>query len=412
MRFKHHFFVIAGLVLVACLMAVAIDFNARSVTAMLANGSVKIAPVWQICVMTVLLALLPLLWFFRLSPFYSLLSLFVYMVVVIFLTIAVIQLFNLWVPPAGALLAIMIVYPLWSCRRLGSAQAALDHALQNLQDELAQLGMERADVLKNDNNDPQQSRIVNLALTAKHLRDMHKSRSDTLVFISHDIRAPLGTAMQLLDKFENNKYTERMRQLLERANAMAEGFLQASRAEMVDVNKFTVLDMVSLTQQVIDDAYEALLAKNIILEQDFLNEHLWVSGDFGLLFRAVSNILLNALNYSPEKSVIKVSLSRDVSTLSLKITDQGRGIPEDKLQKLFKRFSRVDDEYQTQSGTGLGLYFVEVTIKKHRGAASAQNKQGQGAEFVITLPLERRTNRIPVEHDRRVEVRSTVGDTL
>jgi signal transduction histidine kinase len=412
MQFKDRIFLMAVLGLLACLLIVSIELTPHTFSAIFDNKALVRTPVWLTCLLTIALVLLPLLWFSKLSPFWSLLGIGVYIITVVALIFAIAYFYKVWLPPTSAILAILLAYPLWSCSKVNAAQAALDQALQNLQDELARLGMEHEEVTPLGDDDPQQARIRKLALTAKHLRDMHKSRSDALAFISHDIRSPLGAAMLLLDKLENNKYSMRMQQLLERAHKMAEGFLQASRAEMSDVNKFHVLDMVSLTQQVVDDAYELLAAKSINVEIQHTEDNVWVRGDFGLLFRAVSNILLNAVNYSPEGAVIKVIIESDDVALRLKVIDQGPGIPENKLQKLFKRFSRVESEHQDQNGSGLGLYFVGITIRKHRGTVSAANAHGQGAEFVITLPVERRKNNLPVIDDRRVKPESTFEDTI
>jgi len=402
----------AGLALVACLLAISAEFNTHVLSIIMDDHSVGHASLALTCFLTVVFAVLPFLWFSKLSPVYALLSICAYILAIVALVFSAAYLFKIWVPPTGCILAILLAYPIWSCARLNSAQAALDHALQNLQDELTRLGMEQESEQPYSGEDPQQARIRKLALTARHLRDMHKARSDTLVFISHDIRTPLGAAMLLLEKFEHNKYRGRMGHLLARAHTMAEGFLQASRAEMSDVNKFNVLDMVSLTQQVVDDVYELLTTKNISLEMSHPEDNVWVRGDFGLLLRAVSNILQNAVNYSPERSVIRVVIDKDDVMLRLKVTDQGPGIPEDKIQKLFRRFTRAEGEHQDQGGSGLGLYFVDVTIRKHRGTVSVANLPTQGAEFVITLPLERRWKNFPVAYDRRVKQQSTFEDTL
>jgi signal transduction histidine kinase len=412
MQIGNRIFIIVGLGLFACLLAVSAEFNAHIFSIIVDNHSVIHAPLWLTCLLTIIFAVMPLLWFSKLSPFRSLLSVFAYIIAVVSLVFAVAFLYKIWIPPVGAILAILLAYPLWGCCKVNAAQSALDQAIQNLQDELTKLGMEQESESPHDHEDPQHSRIRKLALTAKHLRDMHKSRSDTLVFISHDIRSPLGAAMLLLEKFEHNKYRDRMGHLLESASTMAEGFLQASRAEMSDVNKFNVLDIVSLTQQVVDDAYELLVTKNISLEMNHPQQNLWVRGDFGLLFRALSNILVNAINYSPEGSVIKVIIENDDVTLRLRIVDQGPGIPEDKLQKLFKRFSRAETEHQDQNGSGLGLYFVGITIRKHRGTVSAGNVNKQGAEFVITLPLERRKHNLAVSDERRLKPETSFEDTV
>lgn len=412
MQFKDRIFIMVAVGLSACLLAISVEFSAYIFSLIVDVKSLEYAPIWLTCLLTVALAVLPLFWFSKLSPVNSLLSICAYIAAVVSLLFAAAYFYKVWIPPTGLILAILLAYPLWSCGKVKAAQAALDQVLQNLQDELARLGMEQEAEPLHNNEDPQQARIQKLALTAKHLRDMHKSRSDTLVFISHDIRSPLGAAMLLLDKFEQNKYSVRMRHLLARAHTMAEGFLQASRAEMSDVNKFYVLDMVSLTQQVADDIYELLAAKSISLQMHHPEDNVWVRGDFGLLFRAVSNVLLNAVNYSPEGAVIKVVLEADDVALHLKVIDQGPGIPEDKMQKLFKRFSRAESEHQDQNGSGMGLYFVEITIRKHRGTVSAGNINIQGAEFVITLPVERRKSNLPVAYDRRVKPESTFEDTI
>jgi len=412
MLLKDRISLMVGLVLVACLFVVGAEYNAHAFSEIIDNQSVVHAPIWLSCLFAVLFAALPFLWFPRISPIKTLLSICVYMAIVIALVFVIAYFFKVWIAPTGVILTILLTYPLWSCAKLNSAQLALDQALQNLQDELTKLGMEQEAGKFHNDEDPQQARIRKLALTAKHLRDMHKSRSDTLAFISHDIRAPLGAAMLLLEKFEHNKYSERMRHLLERAHTLAEGFLQASRAEMSDVNKYHVLDLVSLVQQAIDDMYELLSTKKISVETIFPEDNVWVRGDFGLLFRAVSNVLLNAVNYSPEQSVIKVIIDKDAALSRLSVIDQGPGIPEDKIQKLFKRFSRADGEHQDQDGSGLGLYFVGITIRKHRGTVSVESARVQGAEFVITIPLERRKNNIPVAYDRRAKPEPTFEDTI
>lgn len=402
-----------GLVLIACLFTISTEFNAHTLSTIVDNQSVKHAPTWLTVMFTLLAALLPFLWFSRLTPVSAWISLCIYIAVIILFVFCVSYLFQIWLAPTGTILTILLAYPLWSCARLSKAQLALDQALQNLQDELTKLGIEpEMEPCCNFNEDPQQARIRRLALTARHLRDMHKSRTDTLVFISHDIRAPLGAAMLLLEKFDRSKYVERLQHLLERAYRVAEGFLQASRAEMSDVNKFQVLDLVSLTQQAADDIYERVSARGIQLKIDASEANIWIRGDFGLLFRAISNILLNAVNYSPQNAVIKILMDKNETMSRLRVVDQGPGIPDDRMQMLFKRFSRADGEHQDQEGSGLGLYFVHITVRKHRGSVTVENIQPRGAMFTINIPLERRRHNMQVEHERRSQAKPAFEDTV
>ncbi|MDO9151969.1 MAG: CHASE2 domain-containing protein [Methylotenera sp.] len=389
-----------------------IEFHANVIATMQSSSLVIDAPSWIVSLLCALLAMLPLFWLSRLTPFKSVVLIAVYFFAIILASLSIVHGWGIWVPTSGALIAILLAYPIWSWRKLDSAQLSLDKELQRLRDELSALGMVTEDNIDGVYEDPLQSRILKVNLTAQHLRNLHKSRNDTLAFISHDIRAPLGAAMMLLDKFEANKYSERMSKMLIRAHSMAEGFLQASRAEMANVNRFHELDIVSLTQQAIDDIYEISMAKQLKILTDFPKECVWVRGDFGLLLRAISNILLNAVKYSPELSEINVILKSDVQSTVLKVIDQGPGIPAKKITKVFRRFSRAEGEHQAQEGSGLGLYFVNVTIKKHRGTVSVHSEEGAGATFIISLPLERRKSNNPVESDRRKHHVSPFNDTI
>lgn len=356
--------------------------------------------------------MVPLLWMHRRSPSGSLLANTIYFFGLMLLLLSLPRILYIWMTPSAVLIAILLAYPIWSWRRLDSAQVFLDKELQVLRNELASLGMEREVETESLDVDPMQARIQKVKLTVKHLREMHRGRTDTLAFISHDIRAPLGAAMMLLGELEGNKHVERMRRMLGRAYNMAEGFLQASKAEMVNVNKFYALDMVSVVQQAEDDIYDLAVAKKLKFETTLPEYSLWVRGDFSLLMRAVTNILINAVNYSPDAAVIKVAMKHDQQWLTLEVSDQGPGIPAAKVSKLFKRFSRVDAEHQSREGSGLGLYFVNVTIKKHHGTVSVKSKLGRGSTFTITMPLERRRHHEPVEHERRAAPSPSFWDTL
>lgn len=389
-----------------------VEYHANVIASMRSGKLVSDAPRWLTCLVSILLAILPLAWLHQLAPRKSLLLIAMYVFVVTSMAIILMQVLHLWVPPAAAMLAILLAYPIWRWRRLDSAQLFLDKELQHLRDELAALGMEQENESEVLGVDSMQARISRVKLTAKHLRDMHRSRSDTLAFISHDIRAPLGAAMMLLSEFEDNKHADRMKRMLGRAYSMAEGFLQASKAEMVNVNKFHALDMVSIVQQAVDDIYELAKVKQLKFAMVLPEDSLWIRGDFGLLLRAITNILINAINYSPTGATIKVRLKHDQHLLTLEISDQGPGIPAARISKLFRRFSRVDAEHQSREGSGLGLYFVDVTMKKHHGDVSVKSQLGVGTTFVISMPLERRRDNQPVEHDRRAAPKPSFWDTL
>ncbi len=365
-----------------------VEYHANAIAAMRSSELIVNAPLWLSCLLNIILAVIPLLFLPKLGPLKSLLAVIIYYFVITAAAVGLPNFFNVWIPPSGALIATLLAYPIWSWRKLESAQVFLDVALQNLEAELALLGVDKAILEYVDDKDTMQSRISKVRLTSQYLRDFQQNRRDTLSFISHDIRAPLGAAIMLLNDDSGNKNLPRITKMLNKSLDMADNFLQSSRAEMADVAKFQDLDLVSLLQQAVDDVYAVARVRNIKFEVNLVEAGLWLKGDSGLLQRAISNVLLNALKYSPENSTVKITLAEFANEAVLKITDAGLGIAPEKIARLFKRFSRVEGVHQAPEGSGLGLYFVDVTIRKHQGSVSVESELGQGATFIITLPIE------------------------
>ncbi|MDP3210690.1 CHASE2 domain-containing protein [Methylotenera sp.] len=379
-----------------------VEFHANAIASMRSSNLIVNAPVWLTCFFSIVLAVLPLLFLPKLNPLKSLLAIIFYYFVIMVAAIAVPYFFNIWIAPAGVLVAILLAYPIWSWRKLDSAKVFLDSALQNLQSDLASLGVSANDIEYAQDNDLMRSRISNVSLASKFLRDLHSERRDTLSFISHDLRAPIGASIMLLNEDGNNKHATRIVKMLNHALVMADSFLQVSRAEMADASKFQEFDIISLLHQSIDDVYAVARNKNIKIDFQFSEESIWLRGDFGLLQRAVSNILLNAVKYSPQDMTVKVNLTSSNGSVSLQISDSGPGIAPDKVKKLFKRFSRIEGEHQDSEGSGLGLYFVDVTVKKHSGTVVAESELGNGTTFTIKLPLDRRVAILSVEREQRI----------
>lgn len=365
-----------------------VEYHANAIANMRNSELIINAPLWLNCLLNIILAVIPLLFLPNLSPLKSLLAIILYYFVITVFAVALPNFFNVWIPLSGALIATLLAYPIWSWRKLESAQSFLDVALQNLEAELSLLGADKVIPEYVDDQDAMQSRISKVKLTSQYLRDFQQNRRDTLSFISHDIRAPLGAAIMLLNDEDSNKHLPRIARMLNKSLGMADDFLQSSRAEMADVAKFQDLDLVSLLQQAVDDVYAAARVKNIKFEISLVEAGLWLKGDSGLLQRAISNVLLNALKYSPENSTVKITLAEFSNEAVLKITDAGLGIAPEKIARLFKRFSRVEGVHQAPEGSGLGLYFVDVTIRKHQGSVSVESELGQGTTFIITLPIE------------------------
>jgi signal transduction histidine kinase len=113
-------------------------------------------------------------------------------------------------------------------------------------------------------------------------------------------------------------------------------------------------------------------------------------GDPELLCAMVSNLLRNAIHYSPPETAVEVEVSLSGPDAVITVRDRGPGIPPEDLERVFERFYRAPRPGDTFMGTGLGLAIARAVARLHRGEISARDRPGGGSEFVIRLPLGER----------------------
>lgn len=328
-----------------------------------------------------LVALTPLLWLPKLPALTSLISTLLFFLLVSLVATLLPRVFTIWIPPAAALLPILLAYPIWSWRKLEQARKYLDYELSYLKQNLIDLpGSSNTSHFDSFN-----ARIEQVRIASQQLRFLQNDRKELLAFISHDLRAPIANALLILE--EKQEQESRLYASLSQAHTLAEDFLQASRAEMIDSTKFKELDFAGLTHQAIDDAFEAAKKKNIRLERDILESQVWVKGNFGLLQRAVLNLILNAVKFAPSQSIVKIRLALDSRQAIVSVINTGQGIPIDEQLFLFKRFSLVNTSKSSAEGTGLGLYFVHTVAEKHHGYADVESDIDKDTCFNLRLPV-------------------------
>ena len=113
-----------------------------------------------------------------------------------------------------------------------------------------------------------------------------------------------------------------------------------------------------------------------------------VLGDLGQLTTAVGNLVENAVNYSPDRTKVVVSVRVDGELAEISVTDQGVGIPDQDLNRIFERFYRVDPaRSRITGGTGLGLAIVKHIAATHGGDVSVWSVEGAGSTFTLRLPV-------------------------
>lgn len=359
-----------------------VEFHANVLDSMRTEGLIETAPMWLSLMVLIALALLPLVWMPKLSALEGLISTLLYFVLIGLLSAILPRVLSFWIPPSAALLPILISYPVWSWRKLEAAQRYLDQELSYLKSLILKPDVKERITHSYDSFD---DRIEQVRAAGQQLRFLQDDRKEVLAFISHDLRAPLASAMMVLE--EHQQLKSRLHAPLSQALKLAEDFLQASRAEMSNRADFKELDFAGITHQAIDDAYEVALKKNITLEREIVDGLVWVNGNFGLLHRAILNLVLNAIKFAPEFSTVFIRLTYANQQVVMSVVDCGPGISQDEQKKLFKRFSRLQSGSAAPEGAGLGLYFVHTVAEKHFGSIDVESSLGQKTSFNFRLPV-------------------------
>jgi signal transduction histidine kinase len=113
-----------------------------------------------------------------------------------------------------------------------------------------------------------------------------------------------------------------------------------------------------------------------------------VAADKSLITQAVTNLVGNAIKYSPERTTITVTTALEADAVRLSVEDRGYGIPPEAIDRVWEKFYRVAREGQEkdEESTGLGLSFVREVVEQHGGAVALESEVGRGSKFSFTLP--------------------------
>jgi len=214
--------------------------------------------------------------------------------------------------------------------------------------------------------------------------------------ISHELRSPLarlGIALELARKQEDPAARERSLGRIEleaaRMNEMIGQLLTLTRFETgAGSIQFQTFDLVQLLGELVQDAdYEARSRDSrVLLDAVGLLPY---RGARDLLKQAFENVIRNAVKYTADAGEVRVDLMRGTQELVIQVIDQGPGVPDDALARLFDPFYRVADARDRETGgTGIGLAIAERSVRLHGGTIVAENRAEGGLKILIRLPLE------------------------
>ena len=229
------------------------------------------------------------------------------------------------------------------------------------------------------------------------LKKLEAFRKEFIADVSHELKTPIFAAQGFVhtlldgamdDKHVRNRFLKKAAKSLDGLDVLVQDLLTLSQIETGDIKmKFEPIDLLKLFMEVIDQFEEKAEKKNIRLKLTDPDHKLTVYADWQRITQVVTNLISNAINYTPEGGEVTVSFEVSKKNISAFITDSGEGIPPQHLSRIFERFYRVDkSRSREKGGTGLGLAIVKHILEGHGSHAEVESKVGKGSTFSFKLP--------------------------
>jgi signal transduction histidine kinase/HAMP domain-containing protein len=243
----------------------------------------------------------------------------------------------------------------------------------------------------------QVSAAVGTARLFEQVKALDRSKSEFLSIASHEVRTPLTVIKSSLDVLVANKaftYTTDQRQLIAFCQQSVERLIQLVK-DILDVSK---IEAGVLQIQFIPTSLNELVTKclfwvpqlpggqGIEVEAQLPSEPAMVSADPGRITQVLENLISNALKFSKPGGKVTIKLVEHEAEFEIVVSDQGKGIAAEHLERIFGKFYQVEESAtREQGGTGLGLAICKGIIQAHRGRIWAESELGKGSQFHFTL---------------------------
>lgn len=231
---------------------------------------------------------------------------------------------------------------------------------------------------------------------ADALKELDRLKQEFFAMVTHDLRSPMTAIQGTLGLLSSGAYGPQSEKaihgisLAERSIKRLVGLIN----DLLDIEKieagkweltFSTVSVSDIVEQSIESVQVLAQQKEITFETK--TGALEIYADEKRLIQVLVNLLSNAIKYSPEKGKIRVTVERPRGWVEIRVSDQGRGIPEDDLSKVFDRFQQVEASDATaKGGTGLGLAVCQGIIAEHKGTIGVESELGHGATFWFRIP--------------------------
>ena len=228
------------------------------------------------------------------------------------------------------------------------------------------------------------------------LRRADQIRRDFVANVSHELRTPLTAIRGYVEALsegdasadESRRFLEIIGRHTQRMERLVKDLLRLARLDAgQETLDLVACDMRGLADSVVADLAPEADARGQRIEVAVAPGAETVRADPAKLHDALRNLVANAITYSPERAAIRIDAAPDGNQVAVAVSDEGPGIPDEDLSRVFERFYRVDkSRARDPGGTGLGLAIVKHLVELHGGSVHAENRHEGGARFVLTLP--------------------------
>lgn len=239
--------------------------------------------------------------------------------------------------------------------------------------------------------------IVVLAADISERRAMERLKDEFVSVVSHELRTPLTSlrgSLGLLASGRVGSFPENAKKMLDIALRNTDRLVRLIN-DILDVERMQAgkirFEFVScLAPEIVQTAVENArsLAEQKEVTISCAVEPWLVQGDADRLVQTLTNLLGNAIKFAPPGTQISVRANRERENIKFSVEDQGRGVPQDKLQRIFERFEQVDaSDAREKGGTGLGLAISKTIVEQHGGRIWVESEIGKGSTFYFTVPM-------------------------
>lgn len=230
-----------------------------------------------------------------------------------------------------------------------------------------------------------------------HFKELDELKSEFVATVSHDLRAPLtfmrgyATMLPMVGKLSDkqSEYVEKILQGVGQMSELIDDLLNLGRVEAGVGLERKPCHLGAILVEAVDGMRARASAKGVTLRLESAEGVAVISGDTALLRQAVSNLVDNAIKYTPSGGMVTVGLSMREGHTLIRVADTGIGIAPDDQVRLFEKFYRIKRRDTADiPGTGLGLAIVKSIVERHGGRVWVESELNQGSTFYISLPLD------------------------